>query len=411
MRASSLAKSAGVWLNRFSVYFLLLSLLLFYVDFVVDVGNYKTLIYAAMFFLVLAFLSEPKSLLPVVQSKEILFTSFVGVILIGMAFLPLEVIRPHKLYLQHLLYFVVLNVAIFYLLRLFSGNALERIWLLVVLLLAAGVLYQFQGYLAFKNVNSYFWNPHFLAQFCLFALVGLSCFIIQCRRPWVVVFFLPLTFLALFLLIQSQSRPAWIAMLISLVVVFVIYLKDRWRLLGVVGVFALAGSCYLLFPKLVAYRFMSLIDNLATEERVFIWNDALVMQSDVGLVGWFVGHGPGGMMEYFQSDYNTFGHHIKFPHNFVLEVLFESGLIGLLSVVALYGFIFVLIHRAIKVSEASKETRLSLIVIFATMLSQLIFTSITVPFYSKYVLLTQSPLIAMAIFLAGNRASQDSKAG
>ena len=75
-------------------------------------------------------------------------------------------------------------------------------------------------------------------------------------------------------------------------------------------------------------------------------------------------------------------HHI-FPHNYLLEILHENGII---AVILVFGGFVLLFAAAIKASihAGLKNSRIFLRCMIVILISWLIHTGLTFPFYSKY---------------------------
>ncbi len=373
-----------------------LGVMLYYVNYVVPIGNYRTLFYCTILFLMVLGLLAPRAIAQTLARKEVLFTGAICGGLLTLALLPCDFIQPRKAYVQHIAYFFGLVFSSLYLLRELPPGIRNKLPLLLILLFSLATLRNLVGILENNNDRAFYWNRHFLGQFCLFSLAVFSYAFFTYRSALLRLVWVGMALILIFLLIESKSRPSWIALMATIFPVISIYCQGRLRWVGLLTVLVLLGSIYQLFPVLVADYMNQLLGDLQHEERAYIWRDALHMQLDQNITAWLLGHGPGSYLKYFSQGYNTFGDYIEFPHNFVLEVLFESGLIGLTLVTALYGFLFLRLHRAIRAHTGPHTT---LIILLAALLAQFIFTFLTLPFYSRYVLLTQPPLFALTFYL------------
>jgi len=107
------------------------------------------------------------------------------------------------------------------------------------------------------------------------------------------------------------------------------------------------------------------------------------MLSDNTLVTWIFGNGIGSFRTVFpQYATSELRHHI-FPHNYLLEILYENGVIAAILV---FGGIVLLFISSIKASihADQKNSRILLRCMIVISVSWLIHTGLTFPFYSKY---------------------------
>jgi len=130
-------------------------------------------------------------------------------------------------------------------------------------------------------------------------------------------------------------------------------------------------------------RFNDLMNNLGSEERVAIWQDALAMQEESNWFQWLLGHGLGGFESGFKAfSYNHGGVGFTTPHNFFIEILYTSGIVGVLIVVIGEGFFVVAIHRLYWNTRYDSQKVLAILVlVLFTML--FIHTFLTISFFSR----------------------------
>jgi O-antigen ligase len=134
---------------------------------------------------------------------------------------------------------------------------------------------------------------------------------------------------------------------------------------------------------------------LIDDERSVLWADTWRMQLDAQPLPWIVGHGTGGFQENFPeySRFPSIG--FVFPHNFMLEVLHNNGLIGLLtftfSLVAYFYF-------SIKSYRASTQND-ALLLALALFVAVLLFTFLTLPLLSRYTTYTLGFVVGFSLWL------------
>lgn len=270
----------------------------------------------------------------------------------------------------------------------------ENIFKLSLLALFLYVLAQIVAIWFLKRPFGTTSNPHFLAFYsasCLLFTV-FAFFKIPSSRRWLLL--IPFLFLAYFVLLSS-SRPTWIGLIFSgfLVITFTNHeVKKHFVLLMILVLSVL----FLTNVANFSGRFVELMMHINKEERTFIWQDAWRMQMDSSIVQWIFGHGLHEFVNEFKfySQYHIKGIDFKTPHNFMLEVLYTSGVIGMTLAIALLCYIYKKILLMIKLSVDYKDVALLLLALLTT---NLIAVGITESFYSGFNL-TMIAIVSGVIF-------------
>lgn len=223
-------------------------------------------------------------------------------------------------------------------------------------------------------------NPHYLAQGCmlLLLLLGYCWHIMKTYQKWLTG---ALSLCLFWLLIITLSRPAWIGFVVGLAVMLV-FLSFRQKMI-LASSFILV-STFLFYTNLghFADRVCDLYLNVSTEERVLIWHNMWQMLSANSPSEWIIGQGMSQFSEHFKSysEYHLRGVDFNSPHNFILELLYMHGALGLLLCL---GFILTIYIKLVRLYRLQVEQRLTLLML--VMLSaNIAFTSITLPFYTAY---------------------------
>tara|TARA_B100000941_G_scaffold286071_1_gene259060 strand:- start:726 stop:1172 length:447 start_codon:yes stop_codon:yes gene_type:complete len=137
------------------------------------------------------------------------------------------------------------------------------------------------------------------------------------------------------------------------------------------------------------------------DERLVLWGDSWKMQVESSLQNWIFGHGFGGFRENF-SEYSSFSNAIQFvfPHNFLLEVLYNNGLLGVLSFLAAFTGIIIKLHKNYRISK-------DILNILAIMLvvSLFLFGFLTLPLLSKYNTYSLSFVIGFSLWILKRQSS------
>ena len=188
-------------------------------------------------------------------------------------------------------------------------------------------------------------NPHYLAIFSAFFLV-IGCFLAIKHQQLIHRYLLGLSSIILgVVLINTSSRPTWIGLLLS-VAITAVCLRRKHAMFLLLATSVLFVGLAITNVGNFKSRWEDLIMHANTEERVTIWQDAWKMQNNSDIFQWAFGHGLHGFEQEFPrySRYHL-NENIDFnsPHNALLEVLYQFGVVGALLVLAglvsLYRFI------------------------------------------------------------------------
>jgi O-antigen ligase len=224
-------------------------------------------------------------------------------------------------------------------------------------------------------------NPHYLALFSSASIiVALYCFL-KASTIKLKSFIGGCILLLGGLLIHSLSRPAWIGLILAgLLITF--FLTRKQQLYTVSTIVLILLVLMVTNVGSFADRSNDLIENVRTEERVTIWQDTWRMQTDSTVSQWVVGHGLRSFEESFKSysAYHKKGIDFNSPHNYVLELLFISGVLGLSLALILFWLLYKGLIKALKLKDEDEGIYVMLIAILT---SSIILTSITLPFFSS----------------------------
>lgn len=383
-------------------YLLLATLLIFGVFFFLGRGNYR-LILDGLSLLVLVHLSVKQYRGACLRSLHALAVA-IALTLIAFSYLLSGQI-DYTRYVRNIYYFITLILAV-HLLALHWLNRNPRLLNhLVIALLTVLMLAHLYGDLALpqgcihRRGNQHcglYWNPHLLSLFASLTLPLLIYWTIT-STGWLNRLCFIVLMGAFYLLLVSGSRPGWLAALAGVMgssIIFAVGYK-RWLLLLAIGVFVsiLYGSGI----AGVDARLNQLFANFSNEERFAIWADSWSMMQQNSLWEWLFGHGIGGFRAHF-SDYSRFRTEVEFvfPHNLLLEIMFDNGVAGVILVTTGYVFYFrTLINSGFTCHEP--HIRYLIVALFAISLAQLLHIFFTLPFYSRDALLTTGLVVGTGL--------------
>jgi len=269
-------------------------------------------------------------------------------------------------------------------------------------MLVLSVTWQFTARVFFGTLYGTWPNPHYLANFAILSLPLIFYYFRTIPNPYK-YFFLVLIFMDIDPVFENASRPAFLALVVSTLFVIIFFTRGRYRWISLLATGASIGLLGITNYAGFFDSLKELIATLSTEERVQIWGYSLEMLQDNSPLAWFIGNGIGSTYDILQkyaipdSIYETF----SFPHNFLIQILFENGIIGSVLVFGGQAFLLYLFIRLSNTADDASE-RLFINCMMAVFLNCLIFTGLTVGFYSKYTLYPLGFIIGIAFVLAEN---------
>jgi len=240
-------------------------------------------------------------------------------------------------------------------------------------------------------------NPHYLALQAILVIPVTVYLLNQAHLIGKVILVVIVT-MELYLLMESFSRTAWLAFFVGSLV-SIPFFGFKTRLMAVGGILLIPLTVYYFGVLGVDERLNDLINNLVREERVTIWSDALAMQKESNWFQWLLGHGLGS----FESGFQTFSHYhgnVDFttPHNFFIEILYTSGIIGLLMIAIGEGvFVFSMLKLYWGTKYDSQKTLVVLVLVLLVVL--FIHTFLTISFFAKQSTYFLAMIIGIGVYL------------
>lgn len=373
-------------------------LFLFFTNFLFPFAGYKLLIYLCLIFLILKLSTKTDSIKTVFSTVELKVFYIIPSLWLLVGLIPFDWISSGAKSLQNIFYFIVIFIGLYLFLIEANKNTLARFAATICTALLIILAYNLYACLTINSTQSNFSNPHYAAQYAMTSLLLLSYCLLKKNSNWSYLLLFFCTLACGWILINTLSRPAWIAVLGTIGLGMIIFCHKKYAALGLTGLVIVSLILYQFLPDFFSQRINDLIYNIESEERIQIWSDAIQLQTASGIGGWLIGHGPGSYSFYFE-EFNTYPAKINFPHNFILEILFESGLLGLSLAIFFYLTIFSMI---LNIYRHKSQHKLEAIILFLSMIFHLSFAFVTFPFYSKYVLIYQAAFIAIIVFLNTN---------
>jgi len=265
---------------------------------------------------------------------------------------------------------------------LFRKTITTWVAVLFAVVLSAAVCWQIIAYFVFKMPYGTFSNPHYIASFTVLTLPAIVYFSLV-AKSWYRLLFIALAAMDLALIFQIGSRPAILGLTAGAIFVIIFLIKGRWKWIGLSLVLAIIAVLFLSGYGGVFAKFEELMVNLPQEERVQIWISSWNMLTDNTFVRWVLGNGIGSFRTVYPQYATPELKRFIFPHNYILEILYENGIIAAILVFGGFGLLFISAIKA-SIHAGQKHTRILLRCMMVILISWLIHTGLTFPFYSKY---------------------------
>lgn len=240
-------------------------------------------------------------------------------------------------------------------------------------------------------------NPHYLSLQAILSIPVLF-YLTQGKRWLAQIILTTVLGIELYLLLTTQSRPAWLGLLVGSLIT-IPFLSGSQRLKAALAVILIPGALYVAGIAGLDQRMNNLISSILQEERMTIWADSWAMQINSGLFEWLFGHGLGSFRYYF-TEFSQYHPVIDYysPHNFFLELLFNSGLVGLGAVIIGISLFFYALIKHFGITENTSQKRLILLTL-CLITAQLFHTFLTVPIFSSYSAYSLAMLIGFGLYL------------
>ncbi len=208
------------------------------------------------------------------------------------------------------------------------------------------------------------------------------------QKQWLfpLLLLLLLVLTCLHILLKIQSRPAILGLFFSGFGVMLFFCKGQKKLWVLIGGIGIVGLMVITNYQNIFAEMKDLIIHISREERVVIWSDSLKMIATDNYWHILFGHGLGSF-RYAFSDFSSvarYSQHV-FPHNFFLQWVYESGLLGFGLITALLFFFGYVLTYIIRTTNSYPVTTFCkcLLVYY---LAWLLHCGLTVGFFSNYTL-------------------------
>jgi O-antigen ligase len=344
----------------------------FFSYFALDRGGVNVFIEIGGLFMLVQLLLGAYSLRTVPRGHWIVAAVCIYLILISLIVAPQN---PHLRWMKNLIRLLIVVFMIHFL----SEKKIEN-WVLIlfVVLISATVCWQFAVRSLLDMPHGSFSNKHYLATFAALAFpLVISFFFVA--PGWRKFIFLGIGILDANFILQIGSRTAYAGLFLAglIALIFLIHGRSKWIGLSLSAFFL--TTAYMSNYAYFATRIKRLLRNTPPEERLQLWAKAWLQLQENSIVDWIFGHGMGWFPVTFtgrrQSD-------LIFPHGHFLEILYQSGVVGLVLVYG--GLILLIVSSVLTVKRIqNKQARFLLIALNVALLTWMIHCGLAFPIYSK----------------------------
>jgi len=288
--------------------------------------------------------------------------------------------------------------------RQLAAMGLDRRLVLSMAAIACGIVaWQSTVRLAFGSAYGTFANPHYLAYFAALLLPALLLLARSLCSPLRYVVYL-CALLDLWLIFNESTRPTIPLLSLTAAAAAVVWstvgVRKRWLAAGTLA----ALLCTLLVAPDAWLAGLGLAAPVQ-DERVRLWYDSWRLIAAGDLRTWLLGHGIGTFRGVLPSSTSPEFTGLTMPHNHVLALLYENGVvIAAIAIGAIGAFFVQALRLPQRLTDASSRA-LARANLAATAI-WLVFSFLAFDTYSRYTLYPLGYLLGIHLHLASRIASE-----
>lgn len=189
-------------------------------------------------------------------------------------------------------------------------------------------------------------NPNVLGEYLLLTIPVSIALMWSNKKFWTKFTYALISAVLMLCLILTMSRGCWIGILVA-AAIFITFADGRYWSLGLLALFILPS----VLPASVLNRFLSIgnLGDTSSSYRLLIWLGTISMLKDF----WLVGIGPGTQAySLIYPRYSYIGITAPHSHNVYLQQMVETGIAGLVSLLAV---MFVFFRRMAQTSHTLEK--------------------------------------------------------
>ena len=366
----------------------------FFCFFALSRGGVNVFIEATFYFLVLNVLTGRY------QLKKIPSAYWITVSICAYLLLVSVLIAPHESHYRWMKNIPRMLVIVFGIHYLYQKKIDDWVILFFGITLSVSVTWQFVMFHFYDMPAGTFFNTHVLAGFAAMALPVLFYFF-WTTSDWYRYLFLIIGVLAVDLLLQVGSRPAFLGLLLGSIFVVIFLAKGRYKLIGVSFILLSLAILFISDYNNLASRLKELIAFLPKEERVSMWSTAWNKILENSVLDWIFGNGIGYFKAiYFQDE--IINATTVSPHNIVLDLIYCSGISGFILVSVPFAILFRLVMKASRKNQ-SKKIRIFSGCLIVVLITWSFICGLNHGLYSKYTIYPLAFILGPMLVVAQNK--------
>ncbi len=377
-----------------SKYWLLATLSgIFFFFFALNRGGYIVCIHVSFIFLVF------NAVFGKYCFKKITTTYIVTAVICTVIIITSFIIAPyasHRSWMRNLGRMLIIIFSIHLLSQKHVDEHIASIAFIGIVLLS--VCWQFGAFYLFKMPYGTFTNIHYLSSFAVLT-IPLIVYGMLYFPGWYKIVTTVILIMDIYLLLQTGSRPAIIAITVSSLAILLFFARGRPKWIGLTLIVLLCVAMYVTDYAAIGSKFEELIVNLAKEERVQLWSKTWDKLTGNTALEWLFGHGIQRSPVSYIRDPSSPAVSILFPHNHLLEILYLNGIVGALLIFGGLAFLFVGVIK-VALQHPDRQKRILINCTLTVFLSWLIHSGLTFPFYSKYSVLPMALIVGTMMVLS-----------
>lgn len=366
----------------------------FFCFFALSRGGVNVFIEATFYFLVLNVLTGRY------QLKKIPSAYWITVCICAYLLIVSILIAPHESHYRWMKNIPRMLVIVFGIHYLYQKKIDDWVIVFFGITLSVSVAWQFVMFHFYDMLAGTFFNTHVLAGFAVMALPVLFYFF-WTISDWYRYLFLIIGVLAVYLLLQVGSRPAFLGLLFGSIFVLIFLVRGHFRWIGMSLISLSLATLFITDYNHLASRLKELLAFLSKEERVSMWSIAWNKILENSVLDWIFGNGIGYFRAIYFQDEIVNARTVS-AHNILLDLIYCSGISGFILVSVAFAVLICSVMKASRQNQSKKIRIFSgcLIVVFITWS---FICGLNFGLYSKYTIYPLAFILGPMLVVAQNK--------
>jgi hypothetical protein len=291
-------------------------------------------------------------------------------------------VAPHDSHYRWMKYVLRLLALVFGIHSLSQKKIDAPIIVLFGIAVSLAVCWQFTALHFFGRPSGAFSGSiHRLAMFAVL-IIPVIFYFFWISNGWYRYLWIVLGLMAIDLLLQTGSRPAFLGITSGTVFVTIFLVKHRYKWIGLASIILILVALFVTDYAGFAARIYDFFDVWREEERIQLWTKAWHTLKENSASDWIFGNGVG----YFRVMFTPPGKpdflYIS-PHNYFLHLVYSSGITGVILVTA--GFAL-LVSFLFNVATKNQDINIRVLAncLIVTFISWLTLCGLNFSLFSKY---------------------------